>query len=166
MPLVSLLDSAKQQRVLLTIVDIITRMLHPICPFVTEAIWPHIQTYPKGTLEGVDLVESGLVASASWPDISTLIVEADEVDSFDRIKSLVTAIRIARSSSNVNPKRRIELYAPSGVFKFATDHGETIKQLAGLASIAESNKDTSGMAVPVDGETIYLDNMLDEQEKS
>ena len=53
------------------------------------------------------------------------------------------------------------MYAPKKLYEFATTHQFVISSLAGLDKISESQVDQTGMAVVIDGETIYLDNMLD-----
>mgnify|MGYP002529796858 CR=1 FL=1 len=90
-------ENRAQQRVLLCVVDTICRLLHPICPFVTEAIWPHIQSLPHGEFEGVALASTKLVATSSWPDLTGLQLDADVVRSFEQVKELVSVIRAARA---------------------------------------------------------------------
>jgi len=115
-------DSPSQQRVLHTVLDVICRLLHPICPFVTEAMWPHVHSISAGSVEGVQLNPSNLAAIAPWPQCHSLNLHADEVSSFEKIRELVTAIRGARASQNVSPKREIDLLAPTSLFKLATTH--------------------------------------------
>ena len=157
-------ESPAQQRVLLTVVDILSRLLHPICPFVTESIWPHIQSFPKGTIDGVELVTEELIANSSWPSLSNLQLNEKTISSFDNVRTLVTAIRGARASQNVKQKRKIELIAPSNIHSLALEHSVIVSSLAGLENISLLQEDSDGFAVFIEGETALLANMLDESE--
>ncbi|MDP7006198.1 MAG: class I tRNA ligase family protein, partial [Phycisphaerales bacterium] len=157
-------ESPKQQRVLLTVVDLISRLLHPVCPFVTEAIWPHIHALPSGSVDGIDLETNLLVATSSWPKLSGVKLDENIVHSFGHLQELVTAIRVARASQKVKPKRKIDLFAPERIHSLALEHAEVLTSLSGLRSIALLEDSCDGFAVLVDGETILLSNMLDETE--
>jgi valyl-tRNA synthetase len=93
-----------------------------------------------------------------------LHLHADEVSSFEKVRELVSAIRVARASQNVSPKREIELITPLPLFALATSHSIVLSSLAGLGSIIESNESSSGFAIPFDGEMLLLANMFDESE--
>ena len=157
-------ESPAQQRVLLAVVDVISRLLHPICPFVTEAIWPHIHALPAGTVQGIELQTSPLASTSSWPELSTVTYDAEIVRSFEQVQALVTTIRGARSSQQIKPKRKITLYATEKVYALASEHAVVLKALAGLEAIAKMDDDSVGFAVLVDGETILLANMFDESD--
>lgn len=158
-------DSPSQQRVLHTVLDAICRVLHPICPFVTEAIWPHIQVIPCGTIEGVNLPQSDLAATASWPDFQDITIDPTAVDSFEFAKELVIAIRTTRASQKVKPRREIELCLPEDVLLKIKGHEVSISSLAGLQSISTPGDVSDYFAVPFAGETIHLGNLFDEKDK-
>ena len=155
-------ESPAQQRVLLVVVDVLSRLLHPICPFVTEAIWPHIHALPAGTVRGIELITSPLASTSSWPELSEVTFDAEVVCSFEQVRVLVTAIRGARSSQQVKPKRKITLCAPEKLYALATEHAVVLKALAGLEDIVKMDDASEGFAAFVDGETILLANMFDE----
>ncbi len=157
-------ESPEQQRILLTVVDLISRLLHPVCPFVTEAIWPHIHALPAGSVDGIALETNLLVATSSWPKLSGVKLDENIVHSFGQLQELVTAIRGARASQKVKPKRKIDLFAPERIHSLALEHAEVLSSLSGLQSIALLEDSCDGLAVLVDGETIILSNMLDESE--
>tara|TARA_X000001036_G_scaffold99053_2_gene92106 strand:+ start:8925 stop:11996 length:3072 start_codon:yes stop_codon:yes gene_type:complete len=154
-------DSPSQQRVLLTVVDVISRLLHPVCPFVTEAIWPHIHALPEGSIAGVCLQTTPLASTSSWPELSTLKVDGDTVASFEQVRELINAIRGARASQNVKPKRKIDLYVSSSLYALASEHSVVLHSLAGLESCKVQDEASEGFAVLIDGETILLANMFD-----
>ncbi len=157
-------ESPAQQRVLLTVVDILSRLLHPICPFVTEAIWPHIQSFTNGNIDGVELVAEELVANSSWPVLVNLQLDEKIISSFEDVRTLVTAIRGARASQNVKPKRKIDLIASERIQSLALEHTVVVSSLASLEKILLLQEDSDGFAIFIDGETALLANMLDESE--
>jgi valyl-tRNA synthetase len=76
---------------LVDVLDTYLRLLHPVMPFVTEALWasvPHRATDPE------------LLIVARWPapDERDVAVEAD----LEKIIELVTAIRTARSTARID----------------------------------------------------------------
>ena len=157
-------DSPAQQRVLHIVLDTICRMLHPICPFVTEAIWPHVHSIPSGSIEGITLPTCELVANAQWPSLDGVSLDQAEIASFEQTRELVTAIRTARSSQNVKPNRKIVLLANGKIESLATKHAVVLSSLAGLSEIVHLGEKDSGFALAFDGETILLANMFDEQD--
>jgi len=155
-------DSPTQQRVLHFVLDTICRLLHPICPFVTEAIWPHIHAISNGTVDGIQLPSSELVATAAWPSVDSLQLDKDTVASFDAVRELVTVIRVARAAQNISPKREIDLIAPANLFELATKHAVVLCALAGLRQITEMTEGETGLSVPYEGETVLLSHLFDE----
>jgi valyl-tRNA synthetase len=74
------------------------RLLHPIVPFVTEALW---QKLPSRA-------ENALLATSSWPrpGAENRVAGARE---FDLVQEMVLAIRQIRSTYNVTPGKQIEV---------------------------------------------------------
>ncbi len=158
-------ESPAQQRVLLTVVDVISRLLHPICPFVTEAIWPHIHALPKGGVVGIEAQTTPLASTSAWPNLSALKIDDETVSSFEQIRAIVNAIRGARASQKVKPKRKINLYVSSSLHDLVKEHSVVLHALAGLSSSQLQDDKCEGFAVLIDGETILLANMLDAEEQ-
>jgi len=157
-------ESSEQQRVLHTVLDCICRMLQPICPFVTEAIWSHVHAIPSGSIDGIQLEKSELAATAMWPVLDHITLNVDSVVAFEKTKELVSAIRGVRASQNVKPKREIELLLPAELYNFASTHEQVLFSLAGVGKVTKSNDSSDGVAVPFEGETIYLTNLFDESD--
>ena len=141
-----------------------SRLLHPICPFVTEAIWPHIQSLPRGEVEGVLLPESELVAVSPWPDVTGIQLDSQSVQSFEQVQELITVIRAARSQQHVKPKQMIDLVASSSICALAQEESVIVSSLCGIENISTSDTASGGFAVPFQGETIFLMNMLDDSQ--
>ena len=48
-------DDPTQQVVLGAVLDAVLRIMHPVCPFVTEALWPAVSAARCGHIDGLDL---------------------------------------------------------------------------------------------------------------
>ncbi len=154
-------DDHATQRVLHTVLDILCRLIHPICPFVTEAMWPHVHAISSGEINGIKLPASDLVATAGWPDVSCVNLNQDSIDAFERVQELVTVIRTKRAENKVPQKHQIELVVSESLHEFVAAHATIIASLAGIEAISQIDADTSGLAVPFGTENIFLVNVSD-----
>lgn len=103
----------QSQRLLAAALDTLLRMLHPIMPFVTEAIWQHLATVaPNRGLDAVFLdsqlegqipptpaVESIMVAK--WPDLPASWIDGTIEDQFAKFQSVLGAIREVRAKQQI-----------------------------------------------------------------
>jgi len=128
-------DDPNQQQVLRTVLNAILRMLHPIMPFVTETLWPHVQESGDAGITHINLPPSDLLVTAPWPDIACRIDDDEAARTFERVQGLVEAIRTIRGERNVPPKKKITLIAPEAIRPFLDDAGEIIRTLAGLEDV-------------------------------
>ncbi|MEZ5228129.1 MAG: class I tRNA ligase family protein [Acidimicrobiales bacterium] len=105
-------DDPVQQVVLGTVLDSVLRILHPVTPFVTEALWPHVSATRSGSVVGVELPPAEVLAGAAWrPWPSTSSIGRSSPTSNGPTRS--AAIRSLRSSQGVKPKQRISVRHPS-----------------------------------------------------
>lgn len=107
----------QQQAVLRATLDTILRLLHPIMPYVTEAIYEQVRQLPASTVQGLTLTparKANLLCTAGWPQATGLRDEKVEAE-FERTRSLITLIREIRSQHNVPPKRKISFHAPANL---------------------------------------------------
>ncbi|MFG0274764.1 MAG: valine--tRNA ligase [Phycisphaerales bacterium] len=140
-----------QQRVLRASLDAILRLLHPVCPFVTESIYEALATGPEvGAVEGLALGAidhpSGLLCRAPWPEVdASLRDEALEAE-FERLRSLITQIRDVRAQQGVAPRMRITLHAPKSLVARIGAAGGLVETMAGLEAV--SNDEPEGLSTP------------------
>ncbi len=108
----------RQRAVLRAALDAILRLLHPIAPFVTEAIFERLSEIPGEPVAGIELDpprKGGVLATAGWPRAAaSLRDEASERD-FERVRTLITAVREVRAQHKVAPRRRITLHGPAAL---------------------------------------------------
>ena len=80
-------------RTLTWVLDRLLRLLHPVVPHITEAIWgrlPHLPTDPD------------LLIVARWPDATGLAADAQQAAGVGTLIELVTALRAARAESGID----------------------------------------------------------------
>jgi len=157
--------NAPQQAVLGAVLDAVLRILHPVAPFVTEALWPHVSAVRSGELSGVGLPPSDLVATAAWPTMADGVVDVSIVDTYDRADQLIGAIRAVRSSRNVKPKQLVTLHAPAPVRDLIAQAAGMIETLAGVGEVRPSEGgDRPAAASPLafEGSEVLVSGLVDE----
>jgi len=124
---------ARQRAALRASLDSILRLLHPVCPFVTEAIHEALRQSPaEARPPGLDVADAELLCRAAWPDVSPdLRDEAAEAE-FDRLRELVTTIRDVRAAQNVPPRKKITLHVDRTLAADIARGGGLVETLAGL----------------------------------
>ena len=156
-------SNATQQAVLAAALDAILRMLHPICPFVTETLWPSVQSLGKGKVDGVALAPNALCATAAWPVFDARLRDEQALAEFARIQALVDAVRRVRGERQVQPKRRIALMASEPVRALIAASGGVVETLAGLEKVEPSPaaRPATAVAIPFEGSEVLLDGLVD-----
>lgn len=107
--------SPAQRAVLLATLTTIVRLLHPVTPFVTEALHEQLKNLPMPKIEGLNLgapeASAGLVCVAPWPVVSNALVDGAADAAFERLRGFITQLRTLRAEHNVAPKRIVHLHA-------------------------------------------------------
>lgn len=158
-------ESAVQRATLRASLDCILRMLHPIMPFVTEALWPHVSETREraGEVSGISLPASELAAVAAWPRIDDALHDNDAITSFERIQQLIDAIRTIRGERNVPRKKMLRLLAPQKVLdllRLAPGVAETMAGLEAVETLAD--RPTGAAPIAFEGEELLLGGLVDE----
>ena len=126
----------RQWHVLSAVLNAMMRLLHPIMPFITEALWPQVSAC-DARLEGVKLDAGELLATASWPGTSDSLDDASAIATFERVQALINAIRNIRSERQVPPKKKIHLAAPPSTIALIKQAGGVVQSLALLDGVEE-----------------------------
>jgi len=157
-------DDGAQQAVLAAVLDASLRLMHPVCPFITETLWPHVSQARRGDVAGLDLPASDLLATASWPDADESL-KNDAVDAaFDRAYALTTEIRTLRAKQNVKPKQRITLHGPAPILELIASAGGLVETLAGVGEISNVDEGLPPVSSPLafEGSQVNLSGLSDE----
>jgi len=86
-------DGNVARRVLATVLDQILRLLHPIVPFITEALWQQLnQRAPRRGLQSVWTGEPALIA-AKWPDAAAFPRDPVVEREMNALQAVIRALR-------------------------------------------------------------------------
>jgi len=154
-------DDSDQQVVLAAVLDAVLRILHPVCPFITEALWPHVAEVRTGEVAGLELPANDLLAGARWPVVDTALADASVVAEFERADALVAAIRNVRSEQQVKPRRMITMHIPPALSPLLTAAGGYAESLAGVALVEVGDAPAGASPLVFEGKQVALSDMVD-----
>ncbi len=156
-------DDPRQRQVLRTVLETLLRMLHPVCPFVTETLHASLRRCGEAGLAEIPLADATLLATADWPRIDAAAEDAEALAAFERLRGLVSAIRTLRGERNVPPRRRIRLLAPPAVLGLIAQSEGLVEHLAGLESVGPigASRPATAAALAFEGQELWLDGLLD-----
>jgi valyl-tRNA synthetase len=131
--------------------DVALRLLHPVMPFITEALWRRFPARPAGAS----------ISVAPWPRPDPRAADAEALAEFELVQQVVSAIRGIRAEYGVQPGQTVRAFvsqdagAPSPALE--RERG-TIVRLAKLSDLvlAESGERVGGHAVLPDGTAVFV----------
>jgi valyl-tRNA synthetase len=131
--------------------DVALRLLHPVMPFVTEALWRRFPGRPA----------DASISIAPWPRPDARAVDAAALADFGLVQQVVGAIRAIRAEYGVQPGQTVRAYvAVEGRAAAAAleREGSTIVRLAKLSELilGESAERVGGNAVLPDGTAVFV----------
>ncbi len=148
------------QEVLLYVLKNLLKLLHPFTPFVTEAIWSHLE-------------QQELLINADWPLSNNKNNFNKETSEMELVHEIITAIRSIRAEKGVAPSQKIDAVIYGDIWtKILEDKREPIIRMGRLSSLrveTEGPKVKNAIWKYVNGIDIYLPiaNLFDiEKEKT
>ena len=112
------------QRNLVFVLDSALRLLHPVMPFVTEAIWEYLPVED----------DAPALMVAAWPDAGELSrwVDDDAEQAIQLVVQLVTSVRATRAAYGISPRQELAVS-----LRFAADDADALAERA----LIEQQKD-------------------------
>jgi valyl-tRNA synthetase len=131
--------------------EVALRLLHPIMPFITEALWTRMPGRPAGAS----------LVSAPWPRSDGRAADDDALRAFGLVQDVVGAIRGVRADYGVQPGQTVRVMVnPSGAAARAAIEAErvTITRLARVSELGygEPAREAGGNAVLRDGTAVFV----------
>jgi valyl-tRNA synthetase len=136
--------------------DVALRLLHPVMPFITEALWDRLPSRAEG-----DAAADRSIMVARWPRPDARAVDADALRDFGLVQELVGAVRAIRAEYGVQPGQQVRAVvtaeSPAARAAFEAERG-TIVRLARLSALEfEPGSDrVGGHAVLSDGTGLFV----------
>jgi valyl-tRNA synthetase len=143
------------RRTLLRVLEAVLRLLHPIVPFITEALWqkvaPLTDAYPAGAAEG----EASIMVQP-YP-----VTEAKKIDEAAEqwaagLKAAIDACRNLRGEMNLSPATKVPLLATGNAERLKT-FAPYVQALARLSEVriiddeAQLDKEAHGAPIAIVG---------------
>jgi valyl-tRNA synthetase len=114
------------RQVLAVVLDELLRLLSPVMPFVSEALWR--------ALTGATGGRNSLMV-ASWPPGRPDALDDEAVAGFDAVRDLVTEVRRFRSQNAIAPSARFDLAVTSSSREVLETNAPLVLSLAGLSGV-------------------------------
>jgi valyl-tRNA synthetase len=131
--------------------DVALRLLHPVMPFITEALW---RRFPGRS-------PTASISVAPWPGPDTRAHDPAAIRDFGVVQELVGAIRVIRAEYGIPPGQAVRAAVSSEslatVAALEQERG-TITRLAKLSqlTLGESRERVGGHAVLSDGTAVFV----------
>jgi valyl-tRNA synthetase len=131
--------------------DVALRLLHPVMPFITEALW---RRFPGRSA-------TASISVAPWPRSDARALDPEAVRDFGVVQEVVGAIRAIRAEYGIPPGQsvRAAVSGESAATIAAIQHERaTITRLAKLSqlTLGESRERVGGHAVLSDGSAVFV----------
>ncbi|EKD72969.1 MAG: hypothetical protein ACD_45C00490G0001 [uncultured bacterium] len=99
-------EAAGTRYTLLTVLETLLRLLHPIMPFITEDIWQRVKTELGKNGESIML--------EPYPIADETNTDQAAIDECQWLQNIITAIRTLRSERQISPRESIPLLLRQG----------------------------------------------------
>jgi len=146
--------------------DVLLRLLHPVAPFITEAIWQRLNEVSPTRGPGDEQAEP-LLAKANWPKADARAIRPAAENDFALLAELVRQIRNARTQHNVAPGRKVAvaIEAPSDTRQVIGNNAELLKSQAQLSKVSVQREpirlSTDAATAVVGGVKLYVLGIID-----
>ncbi|MDP5136727.1 valine--tRNA ligase [Rheinheimera baltica] len=86
---------------LVTVLESLLRLMHPIMPFITETIWQSVKP-----LAGID---ADSIMLQPYPECNDALIDATATADLEWLKAVITAIRNVRGEMNIAPSKPLSI---------------------------------------------------------
>ncbi|BBF22615.1 valine--tRNA ligase [Sutterella megalosphaeroides] len=141
-------DEAMQRgtrHTLVTVLETILRLAHPIIPFITEELWQKVSV--TAGVRAAD--EETSVMIQSYPEVRPELEDAEALERMALVQSMVDSVRNLRSEMKLAPSTRVPLVVsgPSDVCVEAAPYLQALARLEAVERVEEL--DNRGALAPV-----------------
>ncbi|WP_411753566.1 valine--tRNA ligase [Serratia sp. (in: enterobacteria)] len=115
---------------LITVLEALLRLAHPIIPFITETIWQRVKPLTGETADTIML--------QPFPAFDAALEDQQALNDLEWIKQAITAVRNIRAEMNIAPSKQLEVLlrnANGDAQRRVQENQSFIERLARLSSI-------------------------------
>ena len=150
------------QRILAHCLDQMLRLLHPMMPFVTEAIWQELGKFSKRRDLFSQQDATAWLIQAPWPKAQAEMIRQDVEAQFMHFVALIGAIREIRSRQNIAPKQRVQfsVRCEDRYERLLKPMGTFLESMAGAVGVAWGTNISIPEVhahMPIEGMDVYVD---------
>lgn len=129
------------RRTLIHVLTQVLKLLHPIIPFITEALWQRITKISTDNTDTIML--------CAYPQVEPQLIHAAAEEEFEWVKAMVQALRTLRSETGISPAKPVPIILShvSAELKQKLQHHQKILQTLGKISRIdlETERDTQAV---------------------
>ncbi|VAX77176.1 Valine--tRNA ligase [Serratia symbiotica] len=105
-------NGSKEERLstrhtLISVLEALLRVAHPIMPFITETLWQHVKPLTSSKKTGANQNET--IMLQPFPEYNAVLNDTLALNDLEWIKQAITAVRNIRSEMNIAPTKRVEV---------------------------------------------------------
>ena len=128
--------------------DVGLRLLHPVMPFVTEALWRRFPDRP----------DDASISVAPWPTGDERAVDPDAIRDFGLVQELIGAIRGIRAEYGIQPGHSVRAVVGAGANAVIRDEQPTVLRLAKVSKLTFGDpvERVGGHAVLSEGTPVFV----------
>lgn len=151
---------------LLTVLENILRLLHPIMPFITEEIWQRVGPLAGKTGPSIML--------QPYPQFDSTLHDPQSEAELEWVKNVIIAVRTLRSEMNIAPGKTLTVYFNKGVAQDQSRYQHNKSLIHSLAKleksewlVADAKAPESAMALVGELEILIpMAGLIDKEEES
>jgi valyl-tRNA synthetase len=128
---------------LITVLDEILKLLHPIIPFITEEIFATFK-------------DEKTLMEQNYPQVNKDLINKDAEDEVSWIKEFVLSVRKIRGDMNISPNKKLQVFVENPDENYLNNNANMIKAVAKLESIENLIDDNQEFASGIVGKMKVL----------
>lgn len=146
-------QKAGARHTLITVLESILRLAHPVIPFITESLWANVKGYAK--------IDDKFIMTQSYPK-SSGNEDVHVVNTVSWLQDMITQLRTIRAELNVPPKKSMQLLVEGALDEqkqllvACTKYLQHLAKVETLKYIADGDEIPASSSVVLNNLTLYV----------
>ncbi len=146
--------------------DVFLRLLHPVCPFITEQIWASLNSIAPSRGPG-DIAAEPMLIRAQWPQADSAFINKAAEENFTLMAELIRKVRNVRKQHEVAPSQKVDaiIEVTPQMAGMVGDNVDLLTSQAALGELKVSSEPVSppanASAVTAGGIKLYVLDIID-----